>query len=145
MAASTVPAAKAAILALLIARPNLNTVAITWGGPTEQEDLQDEMVYFDDPVIRRPNWGSLGNREIREEYVLTLRSQNRSVGDDQAGTETRAWALVFEIEQALRADLKLGSTLWQPLEFDEQEYRTVALSDGWYGEISIPLVCTARI
>lgn len=145
MSASTVPAAKQAILARLVAVPALNLVQVTWAPPTEQEDLQNEMVYFDDPVIRRPNWGPLGGAGINEEYVITLRVQNRTVGDDWAGTETRAWELVALVEAALRLDLRLGGVLWTPLNFDEQEYRTAQLSDGFYGEITIPLVCTARI
>lgn len=144
MAASTVPAAKLAILALLTARPNLNEVAITWGEPTETEDLRDEMMFFEDPVTRRPDWGPLGGGLIDEEYVLTFKVKNRIVGDDQAGAEQRAWALVYEIEQSLRGT-RLGGTLLKPIDLGEQEYRTTPLSDGWYGEISIPLVCTARI
>jgi hypothetical protein len=143
MAASTVPACKQAILDLLKARPALNEVAITWGAPTETEDLAEEMVFFDDPVVRRPNWGPLGAGNIDEEYVLTLKVRNHFPDDDQAAAETRAWELVYEIEQSLRGQRPGG--LLKPIDFDEQEYRTNPLSDGWFGEISIPLVCTARI
>lgn len=143
MAASTVPAAKAAILALLRARPALNAVAITWGEPTESEDLADELIFFEDPVTRQPNWGHLGALNIDEEYILVLKVRNRIFGDDQQAAEERCWALVFEVEQQLRGAKPAG--MLKPIDFGEQEYRTNALSDGWYGEIDIPLVCTARI
>jgi len=144
MAASTVPATKAAILALLRARPSLNLVSITWGEPTESEDLADELIFFEDPVVRTPLWGPLGApNPIDEEYILVLKVRNRLFGDEQQATEERCWALVYEIEQSLRGARPAG--MLKPIDFGEQEYRTNQLSDGWYGEIEIPLVCTARI
>ena len=145
MAASTVPACKAAILTLLKARPALNQVQITWGEPTEAEDLADELVFFEDPVRRLANWGHLGNpNPIDETYILLLKVRNRLFGDDQQATEERCWQLVYEIEQVLRGARPGG--LLKPIDFtEEQEYRTNQLSDGWFGEIEIPLVCTARI
>lgn len=148
MAASTVPAAKQAILNLLTARPNLVDVAITWGEPTEQEDYPaDEVMYFQDPVERFPEWSTIGgpNSPLQETYTITLVVKNRTVGDDRAATEARTWELVDEVEQAVRADLRLGSVLFKPLEFGEQAVITAALSDGWFGEASLPFVCTARI
>ncbi len=144
MAASTVPAAKAAILTALKTRPALNEVQITWGEPTETEDLGNELIFFEDPVARSPNWGHLGNpNPIDEEYVLLLKIRNRIFGDEQQATEERSWQLVFEVEQELRGARPGG--LLKPIDFGEQEYRTNLISDGWYGEIDMPLVCTARI
>lgn len=143
MAASTVATVKQGVIDLLVAIPALNEVAVSWGEPTEEEDLRDELIYFRDPVTRSPNWGPLGGMPIDEEYTLVLVVRNRLVGDDQASAETRAWELLYEVDQVLRGE-RLG-VLLKPIDFGDQELTTHPLSDGWYGEIVVPLVCTARI
>lgn len=150
MAASTVPRAKQAVLDLLIAREALNEVAVTWGSPTEEEKLRDVMIFFDGPAVRLPEWRVLGGAYLDETYTLTLIVRNRSVGDDEATTEGRCWALIDEVEQALRGDQTLGGILSdggerRALDFGEQEVKSVPVSDGWYGEGSLQLVCHARI
>jgi hypothetical protein len=147
MAASTAPAAKQAILNLLIARPALNTVAIMWGEPTENEDLQAEMIFFDGPVVRQPDWREIGgpSSPLWEQCTLTLQVRNFAPGDDRATAEQRCWALIDEIEQAVRADLRLGGILRVPVEFGEQEIRALPESDGFSAAGFVPLVCTARI
>lgn len=150
MTASTVPAAKQAILDLLVAVPALNEVAITWGEPTEQEDLQAEMMFFDGPVIRQPEWRYLGGDYLDETYTLTLRIENYLPGDDRAAAEARTWELINEVEQVLRANDTLGGLLspyteGQALEFGEQQVGSLQHSDGWRGAGVMPLVCHARV
>lgn len=146
MAASTVPAAKQYILDMLRAIPSLNEAAITWDEPNEQEDYPSyTLVYFVDPVVRRPQWSTLGGAPLEEEYVVTLEAKTRYVGDDRGAAEVNTWALLHIIETALRGDLRLGGTLFKPMDFDEQECRTLPLSDGWFGHITAPLIFTARI
>jgi hypothetical protein len=150
MPASTVPAAKQAILNLLTARAALNTVAVTWSQPTEQEDLQDEMVFFDGPIVRQPEFRVMGGNYLDETYTLTLMVRNRVVADDAAAAEARCWQIVDEIEQSVRQNPTLGGILsdsvdYRALDFGEQEVKSVPLSDGWYGEGVVPLICHARI
>ena len=146
MAASTVPAAKQAILDLLVARAELVDVGVTWGSPTENEDLLPELIYFDGPTPRRPEWRILAQpNPLDEEYVLTLQVHVRQFGDDEATAEARCWALIDEVEQAVRGDLRLGSLLHVPIEFDEQSIEGLPLSDGWIVRGTVPLVCHARI
>lgn len=150
MAASTAPAAKQALLDILKDRPNLNAVQITWGEPSEQEDLQDELIYFQDPVTRQPDWRVLGGDYLDETYSLILVIKNRTYGDDRGATETRTWALVDEVEQAIREDVTLGGVLKGnsdrgAIDFDEQEVVTSQLSDGWFGVATVPLICSTRI
>jgi hypothetical protein len=110
---------------------------------TETEDLVDEMVFFEG-VVRLPEWRVLATPPpLDETYTLTLKVRNRSYDDDAQSAEQRTWAIVALIETAIRADLRLGGLL-RGLEFDEQEITTVPLSDGWYGEATVPIVCTAR-
>jgi hypothetical protein len=80
-----------------------------------------------------------------ETYTLPLVVRNRTFDDDPASAEARTWEIVALIETAVRADLRLGALLRLPIEFGEQEAQTFPLSDGWYGEVSVPLVCQARI
>jgi hypothetical protein len=146
MAASTVPAAKQAVLTMLAAIPALNQAGITWGEPTEQEDLRDELIFFLPTDDRLPEWRELAaNSPLRETYTLPMVIRNRFFGDDPASTEQRTWAIIALVEAAIRADLRLGGLLFVPIRFGEQEVRAHQLSDGWFGEASVPLVCTASI
>ncbi len=151
MAASTVPAAKAAILEALKTRPALNEVQITWGEPTETEDLGDALIFFDsEPVTRQPEWRVLGTGQLDETYIITLVVRNRLFGDEPADVEQRCWELIDQVEQQLRLDPHLGGILSdsqdaRALSFDEQQVRSSPLSDGWMAEGTVPLVCHARI
>lgn len=150
MAASTVPAAKAAILTMLRTLPDLNEASIEWGAPTEHEDVVGEMMYFEDPVTRQPSWRVLGGDYLDEVYTLTLTVAVRADGDDQASTESRCWDLVALIEQTLRADTSLGGVLKgnsdnHDLAFGEQEVGSTPSSRGWVGVAVVPLICASRI
>jgi hypothetical protein len=103
------------------------------------------MIYFADPVTRVPEWRVLGGPSppLDETYTLTLMVRNRVYDDDRNTAETRTWALIAIIEQAVRADLRLGGLI-RGFEFGEQEVSTSQLSDGFFGEATVPLICTAR-
>jgi hypothetical protein len=96
VAARRRPAAKQASSRCSRALPALNLVGITWAQPTEAEDLQDELIFFDGPVIRLPEWRVLGGPSppLDETYTLTLKVRNRVYDDDANAAETRTWALV---------------------------------------------------
>jgi hypothetical protein len=109
--ASTVPAAKAALLTMIRAIPDLNAASISWAGPTETEDLVDEMIFFEG-TGRLPEWRVLATPPpLDETYTLTLKIRNRSYDDDAQSAEQRTWAIVALIETAIRADLRLGGLL----------------------------------
>lgn len=152
MAASTVPAAKQAVLDLLTARPALNEVVVTWGQPTENEDFgtASEFMFFESPVVRLPEWKILGGAWLDETYTLTLRVETIVAGDDRAAAEQRCWTLIDEIEQALRADRTLGGILQdgterRSLDFDEQTVDSTPHSDAWAAYGVVPIVCHSRI
>ena len=48
---TAIPATKAAILAILAARPALGTVTRSWAGPTKDEDYTDEMMEEDEEMM----------------------------------------------------------------------------------------------
>lgn len=151
MAASTAPEAKRRILTLLRARSNLNAVQITPGSPTETEDEQPEMIYFDGPVTRDPSWIVLGP-QMDEDYTLTLRVDLLKAGDDEIAAEERCWVLVDEIEQALRADQSLSGLLQgdglnetPSLGFGPQDVQTIPHGGAWRAQATVPVQCHARI
>jgi len=146
VAASTVPQAKAALLAMLRARPALNEVAVTWAGPTENEDVRDQMIFFDGPVLRQPEWVVLGADKLDERYTLTLHVETYTPGDDPDVAEQRCWALIDEIEQAVRDDDTLGGLLiGEGVTFGEQEVAAVPANNDWKAVGVVPLDCHARI
>lgn len=100
MATSTVPAAKAALLALLQARAGLSGVQITWEDPAEL--IQREAIYFGDTDVDERT-AALGYQRRDESYDLELIVRVLQEGDDAQTTETRWWTIVAEIEQTLRA------------------------------------------
>jgi hypothetical protein len=151
MAASTAPEAKRRILALLLDRAELNEVKISPGGPTEEEDREPEMVYFDGPTVRDPSWIVMGG-QMDEDYTLTLIVELTKPGDDEIDAEERCWELIDEIEQALRADLSLDGLLQgdglnetPPLGFGQQDVQTIPHGDAWRAQATVPVQCHARI
>lgn len=115
MAGSTVPACKAAILAILTADAGLATVDKRWSPPTEAEDYSaiNEKIFFGDTEILDDNWTALGRAQgaglRRETYRLTITAGVVQEGDDPQTAEVRMWAIWNVITQALRTDLMLPS------------------------------------
>lgn len=141
MTPSTAPAAKAAIKALLTTA--LPSTTVTWGGPSESEDVTDEMVYMGS-VRRTLDPKVLGAQHFEEEYSFPVIALGRLEGDNEQSAETRAWAMVESIEAAIRADLRLGGVLNHFALFGEQEVSTEPLNDGWLYRASVEIVCHAR-
>jgi hypothetical protein len=109
--ATTVPACKAAVLALLAARPALTGVVLTWAGPTKDEDFTEEMIFLGD-TDRTSDWAELGAGRRVESYSLTVTVYVEQWGDDPQAAEQRAYALLDEVEDTLRDDIRaVPSTL----------------------------------
>src|SRR5215218_10858957 len=107
MAASTIPAAKAALLTKLEARAGLADVLIAWSAPV-RPPMQSEAIYLDDAVDVEREWVSLGAQRLDERYTLQVRVETTAYGDGsdiRRAVEERMWALVAEVEQAVRDDL----------------------------------------
>lgn len=137
--ATTVPAAKAALLAVLQAREDLAGVLVQRGLPAEVP-AQKERVYLSgtealtrDPVLQQ------GLR--RESYLLPLVIEVERFGrGDQVrdGVEQRGWDIVDELEAAIAEDPELGGIL------DDAELEGVPVevtlpltgNDGWLTRIT---------
>lgn len=147
MAASTIPAAKAALLSALQARPGLSGVLVAWGASAKPA-TQSEAIYVDDATEVEREWISLGAQRLDEIYTLQVRVESTAYGDGsdvRQGVEDRLWTLVAEVEQAVRDDLTLGGTLHgkgakpagvEPLTFPTDE--------GWIAHALVRIDCMAR-
>jgi len=115
MAVTTIPACKAAVLAILNADTDFDAVDKRWSPPTESEDVAvgGEAVFFGDTEIVDSNWASLGKSQgqgVRNEtYRLAITVWVAQYGDDPQIVEERAWALWGDVEDALRTDLFAGT------------------------------------
>lgn len=141
-AASTAPAAKAALKLLLEqhAWPTA-TPDIRWGGPTEQEDLPQggELIYFAGVRITDDNY-RLGAQTWDETYSLRIVIDTWYYGDDEQAAETRAWELYGEVLKILMAPRQtLNGTITY---IDGENPRTVEqgtdpVPQGWHSQIVI--------
>lgn len=108
MAASTIPAFKAALATALRARANLATVQVSYGAPLPSP--ADEFIWLAD-VEGEQEAAALGAQRREEIYdLLTIVNVIRAGADQQAVTE-RAFALAAEIEDELRGDGTVGGTV----------------------------------
>jgi len=107
MATSTVPVAKAALLTALQARAGLNGVKVIRG---KVEDVPDTEAIAIGPVIGAQRPMTLGGGRRRETYSLSVTIEVRQ-DKDQASATDRTYALLAEVENALRADKKLGGAV----------------------------------
>jgi hypothetical protein len=115
MATSTIPAAKAALLALIEAQAGLATVQTEWAHPGAA--IERETVYFGQTRLQQQ--ARAGNRPAYEDYTLEIVVDVSLDGNDPQAAETRMWELVGEVEQALRptanpnANASLSDTVLQ--------------------------------
>lgn len=147
MAASTIPAAKAALLSALQARVALVDVVVAWGLPAKPPQ-QSEAIYVDDAIDVERDWVSLGARRLDERYTLQVRVETIAYGDDsdlRQTVEERMWVLVAEIEQTVRDDLTLGGTLYgttaKPAGVEPLTFPT---DTGWIAHALVRIDCMAR-
>jgi hypothetical protein len=103
---STVPSAKAGILAAIQARPGLATLntanAITWGHPGEL--IQREAIFLAAAEFSEEDIAAMMTRPHKhdEKYTVPVWVDVVQEGDDPQTAETRLWTLVGEVEQAIR-------------------------------------------
>lgn len=110
MASSTIPTAKAGILTLLAARPALASVQRVWAHPGQL--IEKESIFFLE-ALEEESPAAIGQLKREENYTIDLLVSVLQDGDDAKACEERAWALVAEVETALRAEPKpAAGVLW---------------------------------
>jgi hypothetical protein len=149
VAVSTVPAAKAKLLALFEASTVLGAatpaVTCTWAAPTKDDEYQLDHVWIGD-VEQSEEFRVLGQQRIDEEYTVEIVVQAYREGDDEQAVEERAWVLREGVVAAIRADLSLGGILnqWAGTFPTRMEVRP-ATPSGWLARGTVTLTCRARI
>jgi hypothetical protein len=143
MAASTIPSAKAALLAEILARPALIDVHVAWGIPAElPTDL--ERIYVGDAVDVSREWAGLGGARLNEDYVLQVFVETFAGGDDQQTVELRLWTMIAEIEAAVRADNRLGGLVFV-IKPDRVDAKTLPTDSGWAASATMRFAVEARM
>lgn len=108
MASSSIPAFKAALLALLRARPNLANVQVTYGPPLPSPAR--EFIQVGD-VDGQQGWSTVGGQTRQEDYTVKVTTSVTVEGVNFQTANERAFVLVAEIEAALRGDQTVSATV----------------------------------
>jgi hypothetical protein len=140
---STIPRAKAALKALLEARPGLAGVTVGWDRSAETMQATDR-VYLFDTIEHTRDWVVLGPRRIDEDYTLQVVVNTFGSGDAPTTTEERLWELVSEVEQAVIANIEIGGTVRQSKP-DGTTSSLVPTDEGWIASATVRIACEARI
>lgn len=144
--ASTVPAAKAALLTLLQARtfPVQNPV-VQWGGPTEAEDFpkRGELIYFGEVEISDENQ-TLGATRYDETYNLRVVIEVRLPGDKEQVAEQRAWDLYAEVQSVLNANRTLSGAINRLTDRTVRQ-ANVPLPQEWLSRIVVDQGCVGLV
>lgn len=140
---STIPRAKAALLALLTARAGLAGVSLGWDRSAELQAVTDR-IYLFDTIEHHRDWVVLGPRRIDEEYTLQVVVDTFGNGTDPTTTEERLWELVSEVEQAVITDIEIGDTVRQSKP-DGVTSSLVPTDEGWIASATVRIVCEARL
>lgn len=142
---STKPAVKAALIALLQARPGLSGVLVTWAIP--HGTLEAEWICVGN-VIGEDASAAIGQQARDERYTVACTvSVLRSMLEPAQATAERAFVLAGEIQSALRplasTPLGVGQLVWALVtKTDLEEF-----ADGKNREarVTVNVSCFARI
>ena len=148
--ASTVPAAKAALIDLIEAQPEIQAarVPVLWGAPTDSAELEKyhELIHLGD-VDQEEEWGAVGGGGRRDErYAVEVVIYAHGTGKrTEQETEQRAWDLRDEIAEAISNDKELGGVLrpgWCAIDRTRQE--NTAFNDGWGTRLTLTVACITQ-
>jgi hypothetical protein len=105
---STYPAAKQALLTLLLARPNLAGVSITWSNPGGS--VPDEFIVLNEAQGTVTS-AAIGSQRREERWTMAVVISVLNSTDDQAMPTLRAFVLRDEIAAQIRSDATLGGVV----------------------------------
>ncbi|MGP3684153.1 hypothetical protein ACTVZO_05465 [Streptomyces sp. IBSNAI002] len=154
MATSAVPAAVDALAEILRAAPGLHSVRVFDGPPTNNLPTGDLLFVCyqpgaDSAVSMTQQFNSAGARTRDEDFDIGCYLESRSGGADMGVQRRQAFALLAEVENALRATdaepeapTLRGTVLWAHLVAADL-FQTQ--SDGALAGLSFTVRCRARI
>jgi hypothetical protein len=119
-----------------------NIPAVRWGGPTDNEDFPTggEVIYFGDTETSEDEHITLGMTRVDEHFSLPLVIDVRRDGDDEQGTEARAWTIYAGVINALRSDPTLGAAI-NRVEGYRKRPQSVPLAEQWLFRITVEIDC----
>lgn len=146
MAASSIPAAKAALLSLLQAQPALAAAHVAWGLPAELPDDRERVYLADAQNIER-EWAALRSIDpaMLERYTLRIIVENDMADSTAREAEERLWELVAAVEAAVRGDLMFGGLLRLPAQPAPGAQDIGPTANGWVARCEVRVTCEARI
>lgn len=140
---STAPTVKQKLIDLWTARPGLAGVVITWAGPTEEGDLENEHIFFES-TEQDEEFAQVGGSPTKREESYTLNTVLTVYmeGDDPKATEERAWAIRAEMSAAVRGNVQLDGLINFKCELGSTTMTTGTRDRGWavVGEIDVDVV-----
>jgi hypothetical protein len=154
MPTSRVPAAVDALLAILRARPALADVEVVDGPPVVNLTALRRIHIgwapsADAAVTLQQEFAGAGARTRDEEFSITCYAEARSGDKDMRAQRDAVFALVAEVEQALRATSEmpdaptlLGTVLWAHLTAGDL---IQVPAEGSLAGLSFTVACQARI
>ena len=146
MPATSVPAARDALLAALQANTDLVGALIRRGIPTDIPN-ERERIYF----LRVENGDRTRLTEQRgqsETYDLRLIVEVKGYGKTEADWETvndRMWAIVDTIDATIEDDPELGGAVNDSMMDGFDEGAPGLLPDGWVASVTVAVSCEAWI
>lgn len=154
MQTSRVPAAVDALLAILRDRPALAEVAIV-DGPTAVNLTNRRRIHIgwqpgaEQAVTLEQSFNAAGARTRDEQFAIGCYAESRGGDKDMAFRRSDVFALVAEVEQALRATNEAptaptlnGAVLWAELTVGDL---TQSASEGAVAGLAFTVSCRARI
>jgi hypothetical protein len=140
---TTAPATKRALVEMFGELDGLSGVKVHYGYLNDAQQLGQENINVG-KVRFNQEWGALANLRREESYRVELVVLVKRGGDDQQGTEERMWAVLAEIEQALRADPTVGGFV-RVAELTEGEQDNSPDSEGWFSQVVAQITCKASL
>jgi hypothetical protein len=143
---TTVYPAKVALKALLEAHTFPDAApTISWGAPTEGEDVFYDMIFLGPTGEIEDEYTTLGGDRITEEFGLTVFVDVRMYGDDEQATELRAWQLHDGIMTVLHDNPTLSGTVSRIPRFRRQQVNPIPSPSMWRSQITIAAVIVGYV
>lgn len=144
--ATTVYPAKVALKALLGAHTFPDSApTISWGAPTETEDIGYDMVYLGPTEVPEDQFVTLGATRTDEDYRITVFVDVYKFGDDEQATELRAWQLLDGVMSVLVANPTLSGTVNRMPGFRFRQVNPVPTPQHWRSQIQIDVAVVGLV
>lgn len=144
--ATTVYPAKVALKGLLEAHTFPDTApTISWGQPTEPEDITYDMIYLGPTEVPENQYVTLGGARTDETYSIHVLVDVYRYGDDEQATEARAWELLNGVISVIATEKTLGGTVNRVTGFRFRQVNPVPSAQNWRSQILIEVAVVGLV